>query len=350
MDDDFLPWNEALDINIFLEILNKMHPMIKFTIEPSTHHENNTQTINFLDVKVILHENGKVDTDIYYKETNTQDYLNYQSHHPIHVKKNIPYNLAKRIIVFVSNEKTMNYRLKELKEWLINCNYPESIINKAFHNAKLQGPAPNPENDKETIPYVTTYFTNYCSRNIVNTANECFKNSNDEDINNVFGNTKIVLAQKQTPNLLRILSRPKINTTPENGIFKCKNEQCKLCELYIQECKSFELSNKFNWTVKCRITCHSKNVIYFLACNNCDCTYIGKTNELRKRMNNHISESRHGNTKNILDKHVFNCLGPDKIEPYFRIYVLLEVNDPSKLLTYESNFHNKGFDTMNKKF
>ena len=50
----------------------------------------------FLSLKVITTENGDILTDIYYKATNTHDYLSYDSHHPQHVKDNIPYVLAKK--------------------------------------------------------------------------------------------------------------------------------------------------------------------------------------------------------------------------------------------------------------
>ena len=35
-----------------------------------------------------------------------------------HCKDNVPYNLAKRVIVFVSNDEKVDMRLKELKNWL----------------------------------------------------------------------------------------------------------------------------------------------------------------------------------------------------------------------------------------
>ena len=63
-------------------------------------------------------------TDIFYKETNSHDYLNYFSPHPEHKKQNIPYNLAKRIMVFVSDESKMNEMLSELKIWLLSYSYP----------------------------------------------------------------------------------------------------------------------------------------------------------------------------------------------------------------------------------
>ena len=63
----------------------------------------NIESLNFLDVEVILRDGKFVTTDIYYKEKNPHDYLNFHSAHPFHVKQTIPFNLAKRIIVFVSD-------------------------------------------------------------------------------------------------------------------------------------------------------------------------------------------------------------------------------------------------------
>ena len=78
----------------------------------------------------------------YYKDTNTHDYLPCDSAHPDHSKDNVPYNLAKCIIVFVSNEEKIEYWLNELKNWLKSCKYPKNVINGAFRNARLQGLAP----------------------------------------------------------------------------------------------------------------------------------------------------------------------------------------------------------------
>ena len=91
---------------------------------------------------MILSNGTQVTTDIFYKDTNPHDYLNFQSAHPRHIKDTIPYNLAKRIVVFVTDEERIKFRLQELKNWLLNCNYPNSLIDHAFHKAKLQGPAP----------------------------------------------------------------------------------------------------------------------------------------------------------------------------------------------------------------
>ena len=80
----------------------------------------------------MLHQNGRLETDIFYQENNTHDYLNYFSHHPEHAKQNITNNLAKRIIVFVSDKEKMNESVSELKTWLLSCSYPLTIIENAF--------------------------------------------------------------------------------------------------------------------------------------------------------------------------------------------------------------------------
>ena len=41
-------------------------------------------------MKIISHEDNSVEIDIYYKPTNTHDYLPYDSAHPDHTKTNIP--------------------------------------------------------------------------------------------------------------------------------------------------------------------------------------------------------------------------------------------------------------------
>ena len=52
------------------------------------------QVLNFLDVFIILHQNGWLETDTFYWETNSNDFINYFIHNLEHTKQNI-YNLAK---------------------------------------------------------------------------------------------------------------------------------------------------------------------------------------------------------------------------------------------------------------
>ena len=98
-----------------------MHPAIKYTVEEPEIIRIAGQLVQilvFLSLLIHLSEDGSIWTDIHYKPTNTHEYLNYESHHPDHVKSNIPYCLAKRIIVFRSKEEAVKRNLDDLRGWL----------------------------------------------------------------------------------------------------------------------------------------------------------------------------------------------------------------------------------------
>ena len=103
-------------------------------------------------MKLFFHCGSTVETDIYYKDA-------YNSAHPKYCKDILPCNLAKHIIAFVFNNEKVEMRLKDLKNWLKDFNYPDSVVNQSFYNAKLQCPAPFTDNSKN-IHFVTTYSEN----------------------------------------------------------------------------------------------------------------------------------------------------------------------------------------------
>ena len=163
------------------------------------------------------------------------------------------------------------------------------------------------------------------------------------------------LAFKQPPNLLKLLTRAEFSSInnkedKNNGLFKCNDIRCQLCNKYIQECTHFVTSNNVKWDIREKIMCNSKNVLYFLKCSICNLTtYTGKTNNFRLRMNNHISECRTGNTCDRFDIHVFNCrkINNYHTEPYFKIYAFMTVKHENMLLSYEAYLHKKQYDTLN---
>ena len=96
-----------------------MYPSITFTFEkPEIIYENEkkVQVLNFFDVNLTLRQ---LSWNWYLLQTDdTHDYLPYDNAHPDldHTKNNIPYNLAKRIIVFVSTPEKVSIRLNEVRE------------------------------------------------------------------------------------------------------------------------------------------------------------------------------------------------------------------------------------------
>ena len=84
MDDEFLLWPTMLNFDSFMVSLNNLHPPISYTYEKVTGDEkgNLLQILNCLDLNVTLNSKNEISTDVYYKDTNTHDYLPYGSAHP----------------------------------------------------------------------------------------------------------------------------------------------------------------------------------------------------------------------------------------------------------------------------
>ncbi len=314
MDDSFIALPKEIDPIRLKDALNEMNSSIKFTMAIGKTDAEQTEFINFLDIKVILKENRFVSTDIYYKETNPHKYLDFNSAHPSHIKQTIPFNLAKRIVIFVSDSDLVETRLNELENWLIECNYPKSIIKQAFHRAKLQGPAPEKQN-KNILPLVTTFYPNCNFNSIMQTIRGLFENFSSEDTKRKFQNTQPILSLKQPPSISSMITRAKfvtqmeVNQSTTPGITLCTNSRCKLCKFYLQPVNSFKTAKNTIWDIKSHINCNSKNVIYFLSCNSCagNINYIGQTTNFRLRMNCHISESRSCVSSCVFPRHVHQC-------------------------------------------
>ena len=188
MDDGstFLP--KSIKCDEFLCCLNSLQPSVEYTLEPAVDifiNDEIVQKLDFLDITINLFNNGRIETDIHYKPTNLHKHLlYYNSFHPDHCKINIPFNLAKRIIVFFTNSQIMESRLTDLKQ------------EKGIHNARLQGPAPKLVSNKNIIPLVTTYMSNLDTKLIMKSINALISNTNSDHLHEVLSDVNVVMGYK----------------------------------------------------------------------------------------------------------------------------------------------------------
>jgi hypothetical protein len=138
-----------------------LNDQIRFTINRSK------IEIPFLDVLIRISTNNNIITDIFSKDTDTHMYLNFRSSHPKHIKINIPFNLASRIITITNTEELRDTRLRELRLYLKNQQYPEEIVEHGIQKALEKGPIHTElreqvhvtSNQNNIIPFVTTFNT-----------------------------------------------------------------------------------------------------------------------------------------------------------------------------------------------
>ena len=103
-------------------------------------------------------------TGIYYKPTDLKQYLDYNSCHPRHIRRNVSFKLARRICTIVEDESLKHKRLEELKVCLIKRHYPLAVIEYGIEKAKdidiTTLRTPHEHTGTDIITFVTTHNPN----------------------------------------------------------------------------------------------------------------------------------------------------------------------------------------------
>ena len=63
-------------------------------------------------------------------------YVQFGSFHPHKTLTNIPFSLARWILIFVSDENVRNTRYEELKQWLMRKKYRTGVIDSGIERAR----------------------------------------------------------------------------------------------------------------------------------------------------------------------------------------------------------------------
>ncbi|KAI8482477.1 hypothetical protein Bbelb_397970 [Branchiostoma belcheri] len=139
----------------FFDHINQIDDNIKFTQEPS--HDN---MLFFLDTKTIVEEDGNLRTEVYRKPTHTDQYLAFDSHHPLEHKLAVIKTLFHRADNIVTSDQAKTDEHRHLRGALAKCGYQNWTFNKALRpsdqSKKTQKckPLTNKNKANITIPYV----------------------------------------------------------------------------------------------------------------------------------------------------------------------------------------------------
>ena len=91
--------------------------------------------IPFLDTLLYI-KDGQIETDLYRKETDRNQYLLPTSCHSKQTTRNLPFSLSMRIVRICSERHNRNKRLDEMKQHLLKRKYDPKMIDKAIEKAK----------------------------------------------------------------------------------------------------------------------------------------------------------------------------------------------------------------------
>ncbi len=158
-------WNriKKAESKKFFDHINSIDPNIKFTEEGL---EDNK--LAFLDTQVHLKSDGSLDLTVYRKKTHTDQYLLFDSHHPLEHKLGVVRTLCNRANSIVTNDTEKQKEYNHIKTALGKCGYGEWTFNKANKSSQRDKSAPrNPSsNTPRTKAYITLPYVDGLSQKL----------------------------------------------------------------------------------------------------------------------------------------------------------------------------------------
>ena len=125
--DDILEIVKDNQVENLTDHLNNTDPTgnIKFTFE-----KEKSGTIPFLDTLIVRKPDGSVKLLVYRKATHTDQYLNFDSHHPLQHKLGVVRTLLDRMDKIVSEDEDKLQEEVTIKKALSMCGYPKWTFDK----------------------------------------------------------------------------------------------------------------------------------------------------------------------------------------------------------------------------
>ena len=225
-------------VESFITHLNSIHKDIKFTRETEK-----DGCLPFLDSLICRKEDGSLELKVYRKPTHTNQYLNFNSHHPLHQKIGIVHTLRNRCDKIVTTEQDKIQERRNIDSALKVCGYPAWCLKDRVKTRKDS----DTQEDKKcviSLPYIQGV---------------------NEKLARIYKKHDITLVSKPDTTIRDLLVKPKDRT-----------DKKKIC-----------------------------GSIYKINCRDCDSFYLGESSrQLTIRLAEHHKSNRDGDQKSATSEHV----------------------------------------------
>ena len=322
LDDGQIMWDTRLgSFEHILSDLNDLHPMLKFTSE------HDSEKLVYLDVTLIKTATS-IETEIYNKETDIDTILPYDSCHPRHTVKAIPFNLARRTKTLTDNQQRAEAKLLALRDRFVRCRYPVGLVETAIEAARvldtkeLRKVKQKDKNDS-ILTFVHTYDPTL--PNLVPSVRGAISRIyTSREVKHIFMGTRFINSQREPRSLERILHKPRFDdlelATVETGSRKCGFRNCRTCEDILETDNLYFPNADITFTIRKQMSCITRNLVYAILCKKCGYSYIGESVNLRSRMNSHRSaSSSHTAATQEVSKHLYKCGMGFDICPLYKV-------------------------------
>ena len=104
-------------------------------------------------------KNGNITTDLYLKDTDRHQYLEYTSAHPYHTKRPNVFRQALRLSHLCTFEKDFQRHMAGMKQCFAKRDFPQDLINSEINKVKFPYVENKYNNNKEKgIPFVVMFY------------------------------------------------------------------------------------------------------------------------------------------------------------------------------------------------
>ena len=341
IDDIFFVWKGTeAQLKEFLEVINTVHPTIKFDAKHSR------KKIEFLDTTVI-HQNGILTTTLFTKPTDRRAYLHAKSYHPNSTKKSIAFSQACRLRRICSSLDEFWIHAEQLKKDLLNRGYKLEELSREIARAAAQDrPSLLTYKEKPTsskIPMIVTYNRTLPNMKGILDATWDHLKINPETHKKF--TEKPILCYKRNKNLRDEIGQTRLsrNRVVRKGAINNKGRcspclgrsDCLCCRHIINTSYFTDREGKRKYDIRHRTSCKSKNAVYLGFCLKCnDRQYVGKVESqgANRRVNKHRNDAKREDSIAI-DRH-FQEPGHD-FNRDFRLIIIEEIT--KRNLTTEQN-------------
>ena len=146
----------------------------------------------------------------------------------------------------------------------------------------------------------------------------------------IFGNSRVIESRREPLSLLRIFQHSRfddpMSASMNRGVTKCGLSNCKLCLEIMEVDEVMFVNSGKKFTIRSKMDCTSRNVVYALFCKNCNRSYIGETVNLRNRASAHRNNSKDLDRAVMrVSRHVYEC------GKGFRICPILKLKEECKI-------------------
>ena len=214
----------------FLDHLNRQDEHIKFTLEREADGQ-----LPILDSLLTRTEDGNIDITVYRKPTHTEQYLSYDSCHPLEHKKSVVNTLVHRANNIITSDEKKKAELEHINQALTINGYPKWLIKQQNSNTQ--------DNTQEN-----THRREPETRNLSSIVIPYVKGLSER--------VRVIMNKHRTA----VAFKP--HTTMRNILVHPKDKTEKL---------------------------EKTGVVYQIQCNNCNSTYVGET---ERKAKSRISEHR----------------------------------------------------------